>query len=80
MVSFLFGCGAKRKDLRTGNRKQNMTPQGNRFYAIDMDRPVHIEDHLGQTRHRYLDETPSLWRDQQGRVLEQQPTATQEAK
>jgi hypothetical protein len=61
----MFGCGRKRKELR-------MTPQGKRFYSIDMDRPCHIRDVKGELLHRYLDET--VWRDAQGRVLEQQPT------
>lgn len=41
-----------------------MKPQGKRYYSIDMDRPVHIQDHAGETIHRYLDEP--FWRNAQG--------------
>jgi hypothetical protein len=51
-----------------------MQPQGNRRYAIDLDRPVHIRDHMGEVVHKYLDEQPQVWRDAQGRIVEPQPT------
>jgi len=48
------------------------TAYGKRHYSIDMDRPVHIEDHGGATVHHYLDET--FWRDAQGNPIpEAQP-------
>jgi hypothetical protein len=50
-----------------------MKPQGNIRYAIDYDRPCHIKDHLGDSIHRYLDETPSLWRNPHGAIVQPQP-------
>ena len=41
-----------------------------RGYQVDYDRGVIIEDRKGELIHSYLDE-PGVWRDQQGRIVEQ---------
>jgi hypothetical protein len=76
MVTFTFGI------LKKVTR--NMQPQGKRHYQVDYDRGAIIEDRPdGTVVHRYVDESPSLWRDAFGNVLlgqevEQEITAAPE--
>jgi hypothetical protein len=52
-----------------------MKAQGKQHYTPDYDRGCELRElaQTGETIHRYLDESPSLWRDRLGNILPQQP-------
>jgi hypothetical protein len=51
-----------------------MQAYGSRLYTPDYDRGCELRElPTGEQIHRYLDETPSLWRDRLGNILTPQP-------